>query len=171
MRFKQRRAFTLVELLVVIAIIGILVGMLLPAVQSVREAARLTSCKNNIRQLSLACQNYQSANEKYPPGWRANTSPSEYGWGWNSAILPFLDQNNVYEKIDFNEKLLEPINEAAVGSEIKGFLCPTSTNDSLTFKLETSEAPNTEFIELGRTHYPGCIGTSVGFDVMPDGSL
>ncbi len=169
-RFRSK-AFTLVELLVVIAIIGILVGMLLPAVQSVREAARLTSCKNNIRQISLAAQNYQAAHQRLPPGWKANSSSSELGWGWNSYILPFLDQNNVFEDIEFREKLLEPINESIVASETPGFLCPTSTNDSRTFVLATGAAPNMESIELGRTHYPGCIGTSVGFDVMPNGEL
>jgi hypothetical protein len=108
---------------------------------------------------------------QFPPGWTAKNSPSKLGWGWNSYILPFLDQNNVFEDIEFSEKLLEPINEAVVATEMPGFLCPTSTHDTRSFVLATGEAPNMESIRLGRTHYPGCIGTSVGFDVMVDGSL
>jgi len=99
--------FTLVELLVVIAIIGILIGMLLPAVQQVREAARRIDCSNKSRQLGLAVMNYESANGVFPPGWivndSINTSGSELsGWGWSSIILPFIEAGNLSEQIDFN---------------------------------------------------------------------
>ena len=97
-RFR-RNGFTLVELLVVIAIIGILIGMLLPAVQQVREAARRSACSNNLRQCSLAALNYESANNSFPPGnfWVENPDFDNVNWG-NSywiAILPFLEQNNL----------------------------------------------------------------------------
>ena len=89
-----RRAFTLVELLVVIAIIGILIAMLLPAVQMVRESARRVSCANNMRQLGLAIHNYEGAHQKLPYGVRA-------GWGhsWSAEILPFLEQDPLYQQI------------------------------------------------------------------------
>jgi prepilin-type N-terminal cleavage/methylation domain-containing protein len=96
-RIRGRSAFTLVELLVVIAIIGILIGMLLPAVQQVREAARRTTCANNIRQFGLGMHNYESAYQELPPGclWWS-------GWGWRAKLLPFMEQNNVHDLIDYD---------------------------------------------------------------------
>ena len=92
-----KRGFTLVELLVVIAIIGILIGMLLPAVQQVREAARRTQCANNIRQISLAALNFESANTRFPSGWQSNDNTIEGGpgWAWSTELLPFLEQQNL----------------------------------------------------------------------------
>ena len=102
-KVRIRRGFTLVELLVVIAIIGILIGMLLPAVQMVREAARRTQCANNCRQMGLAVLNYESANMVFPPGWATGTINDpldEPGWGWAVPALPFMEQGNVFDQID-----------------------------------------------------------------------
>ena len=91
---KRRNAFTLVELLVVIAIIGILIGMLLPAVQMVRESARRTQCLNNIRQIGLGLLNYEGSMEEFPPGWITENLAEpigETGWGWSAAILPHME--------------------------------------------------------------------------------
>ncbi len=95
LRGATRIGFTLVELLVVIAIIGILVGMLLPAVQQVREAAQRTSCSNNLRQMSVGCQAYHSSFQKFPPGCQLDTGAS-----WQAYILPQLEQGNVYDNIN-----------------------------------------------------------------------
>ena len=108
----RRHAFTLVELFVVIAIIGILIGMLLPAVQQVREAARRSACQNNLRQLALACQNYESANGNFPPGINNDATANTRGGpviprpsnanqgrpvGWGLIILPFAEQNTLFD--------------------------------------------------------------------------
>ena len=91
-------AFTLVELLVVIAIIGILVALLLPAVQAAREAARRMQCSNNLKQIGLALLTYENANESLPPG--GLPSPTAYGHSWWVRILPHLEQGNIYDKFD-----------------------------------------------------------------------
>src|SRR5436305_7749744 len=104
---RTRPAFTLIELIVVIAIISILIGLVLPAVQKVREAAISLGCKNNLHQIGVACQTYHDANQVLPPGYRAtmpyvdgvgDTSP---GWGWQAYLLPYLDQDPLFRRIDF----------------------------------------------------------------------
>lgn len=117
--FIRRNAFTLVELLVVIAIIGILVGLLLPAVQAAREAARRMQCGNNIKQICLAVHNYESTYSRFPAGRNLkNMSP-------HAAILPFMEQANVNNLIDWSETWSHPNNAAALAVDIETFLCPS----------------------------------------------
>jgi len=100
---RDRRGFTLVELLVVIAIIGVLVALLLPAVQQAREAARRMSCTNNLKQLALACHNYHDTYGRLPLNYSNGGYDSlQRGTSWLTQTLPFIEQGNIYDQIDFN---------------------------------------------------------------------
>lgn len=128
---KSRRAFTLVELLVVIAIIGILISLLLPAVQAAREAARRLSCTNNVVQLILAVHQYESAHEWLPPGvyepqGPIRSVPVGYHHGWMTLILPFLEEENAYRGIDRTVGVYNPANALIATHHIRVFNCPSA---------------------------------------------
>jgi prepilin-type N-terminal cleavage/methylation domain-containing protein/prepilin-type processing-associated H-X9-DG protein len=146
---RRRRGFTLIELLVVIAIIGVLIALLLPAVQAAREAARRAQCVNNLKQIGIALHNYHTSTDTFPLG--ASLAPCDPGtthnwsnWGANALLLPFLEQATTYNAINFNwapEPYAEPtpqdagykslggsINATAYNTRIFTFLCPSDGN-------------------------------------------
>ncbi len=121
----KRSAFTLIELLVVIAIIAILVALLLPAVQQAREAARRSSCKNNLKQIGLALHNYHDTHNVFPP---ANIEG--HGWTTNVLILPFLEQPAIYDQLRVNGpiNLADPLILQLCRQELPAFSCPSSSD-------------------------------------------
>jgi len=136
-RKEASSGFTLVELLVVIAIIGILIGMLLPAVQAVRETARRTDCMNKVRQLPLAALNFESAQMRLPAGvehisfcstsanLRRTNDPNSRGWGWRAKILPFMEQGNIAAGLNFSLIVTDPSNVPFLAIAPDTFICPS----------------------------------------------
>lgn len=161
---SPRRGFTLIELLVVIAIIGVLVGLLLPAVQKVREAASRMSCTNNLKQMGLALHSYHDAMSLFPPGYiDGNTSPNSTpdndvgpGWGWASYLLPYLEQGNVYNQINFRAPIGTGVNAAVSQLPLKIFQCSSdSFPDAFSVYDSNFKSPITK---VASSNYVGCSG-------------
>lgn len=141
---KCRRGFTLIELLVVIAIIGVLIALLLPAVQAAREAARRLQCTNNLKQIGLAMHNYHQSNEVFPMAASKNCNsdpptncPGYADWrGWSAlaTALPYVEQAPLYNAINFSfaeeihDTVSQPMNSTVIGTVVASFLCPSDPN-------------------------------------------
>lgn len=185
--FQRWSGFTLIELLVVIAIIAVLIALLLPAVQQAREAARRTQCKNNLKQLGLACHNYHDTFNRLPlnrMGGR-NTSatfPATFGnVGWLAMILPYIDQAPLYNQINFLDQTNAPrciVGTSSAGPNlnvrmtvITGFLCPSNPQPSVV--QNQSGYPDSWSdggINGGRTDYVGNMGwMNAGHRDCPNG--
>ncbi len=157
MKSQLRLGFTLIELLVVIAIIAILIAMLVPAVQKVREAAARAQCTNNLKQIGLALHSYHDDKKSFPPGYiDGNTDPNTDatfdvgpGWGWASLIFPYLEQGNVYKQINFGQTVgTNPICQMT----LPVFLCP-SDNALPIFQVYGTSAV------VAQGNYVACAGT------------
>jgi hypothetical protein len=139
-----------VELLVVIAIIGVLVGLLLPAVQAAREAARKVQCKNNLRQIGIGLHHYHDALHSLPTGcieWRGWGGPrTKRQFAWSALLLPFLEQANLHQQIDFGKPFDAPENAAAAARRLPVYICPSAIQREM---------------RRGPTHYGGLFGETL----------
>ncbi|OAI57918.1 hypothetical protein AYO47_00050 [Planctomyces sp. SCGC AG-212-M04] len=166
------RGFTLIELLVVISIIGLLIALLLPAVQSAREAARRTECQSHLKQLSLALHNYHDAHLCLPSGSivRGPSFSPLSGWGWGAMILPALDQSALYARCDFSLNTAVGANRDAIKTSRPIMRCPSDTTpESVDVQLP---AHPDSVVATG--NYVGCEGflsglSSVKFGQVSDG--
>jgi prepilin-type N-terminal cleavage/methylation domain-containing protein len=155
---RHRLGFTLIELLVVIAIIAILIGLLLPAVQKVREAASRAKCQNNLKQLGLALHNYEGSFGVFPPSSITTTGASNQPWSGQAFLLPYLEGDNVYRLIDFSVGYHHEINKAnyppngIAALRVPVLICPSDPNDRVRNNASTGEPE----------HYPVCYGLNVG---------
>jgi len=156
----RRRGFTLIELLVVIAIIVLLMALLLPAVQKVREAANKMVCANNLKQLGLALHNYHGDYGRFPSGYESDwTHPSRdpatwdgpNGWAWGAQLLPYLEQDNLAKQFNLALPCWHPANAAAARTRLKLFICPSAPDT--TGPMEVKDAAGTVLATFARSTY------------------
>ena len=159
----RRRAFSLIELLVVLAIVGILIGLLLPAIQKVREAARRTQCQNNLRRIAIALHAYHNSWETFPPGgieWRPYGNTTNRQLAWSAFILPYLDEENLYRALDLTTPFDSPENASAAAAVLAVYLCPSKPR------------PEYRFDGRGVIDYGGIFGQAIiGQNNPPNGTL
>jgi prepilin-type N-terminal cleavage/methylation domain-containing protein len=171
--FHRRRGFTLIELLVVIAVIAILISLLLPAVQQAREAARRTQCKSRLKQLGLALHNYHDVHSAFPAGyysWPTSTGAGPAsamidpltwdgapGWGWGTALLPFIDQGPLFSRLTSALPIWHPSHADAITTKLSTFLCPSTSGGDEQFTIRDATGTplliNGNPVVIGRSHY------------------
>lgn len=148
---RGRSAFTLVELLVVIAIIGILVALVLPAIQVAREASRRTACTNNLKQFALAAQNHLSTKRHFPPG-----RSRQYSWSVHVALLPYIEETTTEERINYKKGPGNAANRTAREVKVAVFLCPSDSADRMGPGVPQNHNG------WGKNSYKACAGSDTG---------
>lgn len=172
---RRYDGFSLVELLVVITIIGVLVALLVPAVQSAREAARRMECSNRLKQIGLALHNYAQARGVFPPGcivfaaaypgfdpWNeaSGTKPNRHGTSWMLMILPYLDHANIFDSWDFSKNVVG--NASLAQTDIETFYCPSRRNTLRRSDQKKNRMLDKDWI-TGGNDYGGCLGAGNGW--------
>ena len=176
----RQKAFTIVELLVVIAIVGSLVGLLLPALMAARESARCMQCKNNLREIGVAIQQYHDTHKKFPEAWRV--APDKItGFGWAVSLLPYLEESNLGKAINFQASVAAVQNETPRNTDLAIMRCPSDIADP-TFELSpeptapaqaskasdsSTPAPNVPLVQLPAANYLGVFGTLEADETYP----
>lgn len=152
---SNRCAFTLIELLVVITIIGILTALLLPAVNAAREAARATECKNNLKQIGLGLMNHEFHHGRIPSGWTADSPEGAPGWGWAAMLLPSIEKENIYNLIDVDLPITDPLHADPRLMVIGAYICASDSSQTQ-FDLELAGGT----LKIARSGYVGMFGTT-----------
>lgn len=150
--YHRRNGFTIVELLVVIAVIGVLVALLLPAIQNAREAARRTACKNNLKQLALGMHNYETTHRLLPPGYihkfgpaASSLQPANHaGLAWGAMLLPQIEKEDLYDEFDANVPIWDASNLNPREKHIDVFLCPSDPHSESNFVVRDDTATPVE---------------------------
>ncbi len=183
MRRSRPGGFTLIELLVVIAIMGVLVSLLLPAVQKARETASRLTCKNNLKQIGIALHNYHDSHKLFPPGYISTVGTGGLaddqgpGWGWAALILPYVEQQPLYDQIHFDKDITDPVNAQARTTSLSIFRCPTDAGFADTvFTVDKLNDPSSDYstplldidgnhVQVAHASYVGIFGNP---EITPD---
>lgn len=169
------RGFTLVELLVVIAIIGVLVALLLPAIQSSREVARRAQCSNNLAQMQLGLAQYDQAHLVYPPGSvgkknPADNLPNDLHHNWLAHLLPYADHQLIYKNIDFSVSIYNPKNSPVLGTKVKLYLCPSSAAPEMGYSCYAAAHHDVEAPIAEDNNGVFFLNSKIGYDDLEDGA-
>jgi prepilin-type N-terminal cleavage/methylation domain-containing protein len=184
----KRRGLTLIEVLIVIAIIAVLTGLILPAVQKVRETASRTACQNNLKQIGLAAQNYHGVHGCFPSGYIHTVpgaapqapeapgvmiidritdynQPNQPGWGWAALLLPFIEQNELAQQIHYDLPVESPTNQQARETIVKPYVCPS---DQSTGVFTVYAFTNRPLADAATNSYAACFGAFTPPTINPD---